>query len=141
VDSYLNKVLNEFQRIILFSQFLTIFVGIMINWVESVDRLLEIEESPSKRQERDIIPVVIVTVNLVVIGIYPIYRVIAVASGFKGDVLYSSLGDLMSMGGRRQEIHSQAKFQGHSTTNKLMENARQVGWSPEPISQLSPWSS
>jgi hypothetical protein len=136
VDPYLNKGLNEFQRLILFSQFLTIFGGIMFKLVESVDKLLEIEETPSKRQERDIIAALIVAVNVVAIGIYPIYRMIAVASGFKGGVLYSSLRDEVqnAMGGRRQEIHSKAKFQGHSTTNKLLEMARQLGCPPEPIS-------
>jgi hypothetical protein len=136
VDPYLNKGLNEFQRFILFSQFLTIFGGIMFNWVESVDKLLEIEETPSKRQERDIIAALIVAVNVVAIGIYPIYRMIAVTSGFKGGVLYSSLRDEVqnAMGGQRQEIHSKAKFQGHSTTSKLLEKARQLGCPPEPIS-------
>jgi hypothetical protein len=76
VGPYLNKGLNEFQRIILFSQFLTIFGGIMFQLVESVDKLLEIEESPSKRQERNIVAALIVAVNVVAIGIYPIYRMI-----------------------------------------------------------------
>ena len=80
----------------------------MFNWVESVDKLLEIEETRSKRQERDIIAALIVAINVVAIGIYPIYRMIAVASGFKGGVLlsqlYFSLRDKVQklMGGRRK---------------------------------------
>ncbi len=136
VDPYLNKGLNEFQRLILFSQYLTIFGGIMFNWVESVDKLLEMEKTPSKRQERDIIAALIVAVNLVAIGIYPIYRMIMVSTGFKGGVLYFFLRDKVqnAMGGRVKETHSKAQFQGHSTTNKLLEKARQLGCPPEPIS-------
>jgi hypothetical protein len=129
VDPYLNKGLNEFQRLILFSQFLTIFGGVMFNWVESVDKLLEMEETPSKRRERDIIAALIVVINLVAIGIYPIYRMIAVSTGFKGGVLYFSLRDKVqnAMGGRVKDSNSKVKFQGNSTTNKLLENARQLG--------------
>ncbi len=129
MDPYLNKGLNEFQRLILFSQFLTIFGGIMFNWVESVDKLLEIEETRSKRRERDIIAALIVAINLVAIGIYPIYRMIAVSSGFKGSVLYFSLRDEVqnAMGGRVKESHSKFKRQGHSTTDKLLEEIRQLG--------------
>jgi hypothetical protein len=136
VDPYLNKGLNEFQRLILFSKFLTIFDVIMFNWVQNVDKLLEIEETSFKRQERDIIAGLIVTVNLVAIGIYPIYRMIAVSSGFKGGALYFSLRDEVqnAMAGRRQEIHSKTNFQGNSTTNKLLEMTRHLGCPPEPIS-------
>ncbi len=100
----------------------------MFNWVESVDKLLEMEETPSKRRERDIIAALIVTVNLVAIGIYPIYRMIAVSTGFKGGVLYFSLRDKVqnAMGGRVKECHSKVKFQGKCTSNKLLENARQL---------------
>ncbi len=63
----------------------------MFQLVESVDKLLEIEESPSKRQERNIVAALIVAVNVVAIGIYPIYRMIAVVIGFKGGVLLSRL--------------------------------------------------
>jgi hypothetical protein len=129
VNPYLDKGLNEFQRLILFSQFLTIFGGIMFKLVESVDKLLESEETPSKRQERDIIAALIVAVNLIAIGIYPIYRMIAVASGFKGGVflsqLYFSLTDTVQilMGGRVKESHSNVKFQGKS--KNLLNEARQ----------------
>ena len=134
MDPYLNKGLNEFQRLILFSQFLTIFGGIMFQLVESVDKLLESEETPSKRQERDIIAALIVAVNLVVIGIYPIYRMIAVTTGFKGGVLYFSLRDKVqnAMGGRVKESHSNVKFQEKS--KNLSKEARQLGCPPEPIS-------
>ena len=80
----------------------------MFKLVESVDKLLEIEETSSKRQERDIIAALIVAINVVAIGIYPIYRMVAVASGFKGGVLlsqlYFSLRDKVQklMGGRRK---------------------------------------
>ncbi len=63
----------------------------MFKLVESVDKLLEIEESPSKLQERNIVAALIVAVNVVAIGMYPIYRMIVVASGFKGGVLLSQL--------------------------------------------------
>ena len=131
MDPYLNKGLNEFQRIILFSQFLSIFGGIMFNWVENVDKLLEIKETPSKFQENDIITGLIVVINVVAIGIYPIYRMIAVTSGFKGDVLLShlcfSLRDTVQilMGGRVQDSHSNVKFQGKS--NHLLQKAYHFG--------------
>ncbi len=101
----------------------------MFKFVESVDKLLEIEETPSKRKERDIIAALIVAINLISIGIYPIYRMIAVSSGFKGDVLYFSLRDKVqnAMGGRVKESQSKFKCQGHSTTNKLLEEVRQLG--------------
>ena len=129
MDPYLNKGLNEFQRLILFSQFLTIFGGIMFNLVESVDKLLEIEETSSKRQERDIIAALIVAINVVAIGIYPIYRMVAVASGFKGGVflsqLYFSLRDKVQKlrGGRVQR-----------KSKNLLDKALKLGCPPEPIS-------
>jgi hypothetical protein len=133
VNPYLDKGLNEFQRLILFSQFLTIFGGIMFKLVESVDKLLESEETPSKRQERDIIAALIVAVNLVAIGIYPIYRMIAVASGFKGGVLlsqsYFSLRDTVQilMGGRAKENRSNVKFQEKSLSGASVHFNKDVG--------------
>jgi hypothetical protein len=141
VDPYLNKGLNEFQRLILFSQFLTIFGGIMLQLVESVDKLLEIEESPSKRQERNIVAALIVAVNVVAIGIYPIYRMITVTIGFKGGVLlsrlYFSLRDTVQnlrgtvqnlVGGK--ESRSQAKVQGKSKNLIEAIEARKLGYPP-----------
>ena len=100
----------------------------MFKLVESVDKLLEIEETPSKRQERDIIAALIVAINLVAIGIYPIYRMIAVASGFKVDMLYFFLKDTVQnlMGGPVKGSHSNLKFQRKSRNP--------LGKPPEPIS-------
>jgi hypothetical protein len=134
VNPYLDKGLNEFQRLILFSQFFTIFGGIMYHMVSLSDKLLEIEETPSKRRERDIIAVLIVAINLVSIGIYPIYRMIAVASGFKGDVLYFSLRDTVQnlTGGRVKESHSNVQI--FTKSKNLLKEAHQLGCPPEPIS-------
>ncbi len=114
----------------------------MFQLVESVDKLLEIEESPSKHQERNIVAALIVAVNVVAIGIYPIYRMIAMVSGFKGGVflsrLYFSLRDTVQnlrdtvqnlMGGKESRSH--VKFQGKS---KNLLEASKLGCPPEPIS-------
>jgi hypothetical protein len=129
VDPYLNKGLNEFQRLILFSQFLTIFGGIMFKMVESVDKLLEIEETPYKRQERDIVSALIVVMNLVAILVYPLYRIIAVISGFKGSGIFFFLKDKVqtAMGDQGKENHSKADFQGQDLTHDFLAEARQLG--------------
>ncbi len=111
----------------------------MFQLVESVDKLLEIEESPSKRQERNIVAALIVAVNVVAIGIYPIYRMITVAIGFKGGVLlsrlYFSLRDTVQnlrdtvqnlVGGKER----QAKVEGKSKNLIEALEARKLGYPP-----------
>ena len=132
VDPYLNKGLNEFQRLILFSQFFTIFGGIMYHMVSCVDRMLEVEETPYKRQERDIVAALIVIINLVAIGAYPVYRIVAVTSGFKGSVLIFSLKDKVSnlwprgKGGQGNKVEFQGNLADHSSTFQLLAAARQL---------------
>ncbi len=102
----------------------------MFKMVESVDKLLEIQETSVKRQERDIIAGLIVAVNLIAICIYPIYRIFAVVSGFKGGALLSQL--YFSLRDRLTESHGNVKFQGKS--KNLLKEARRLGCPPEPIS-------
>jgi len=129
VEPYLNKGLNEFQRLILFSQFFTIFGGIMYHMVSCVDKMLEIEETPYKRQERDIVAALIVIINLVAIGAYPVYRIVAVTSGFKGSVLIFSLKDKVSnlwtrgKGGQGNKVEFQGPLADDSSTSQLLAEA------------------
>ncbi len=136
VDPYLNKGLNEFQRLILFSQFFTIFGGIMYHMVSLSDKLLEIEETPYKRKERDIVAVLIVIINLVAIGVYPVYRIVAVMSGFKGSVFIFSLKDKVSnlccwwccfraTGGQGNQVEFEHLADDSSTSN-LFNEAHQL---------------
>jgi hypothetical protein len=132
VDPYLNKGLNEFQRLILFSQFFTIFGGIMYHMVSCVDKMLEIEETLYKGQERDIVAALIIIINLVAIGVYPVYRIVAVTSGFKGSVLIFSLKDKVSNLWTRGkgDQGNKVEFQGHladdSSTSQLFAEVRQL---------------
>jgi hypothetical protein len=124
--------LNEFQRLILFSQFFTIFGGIMYHMVSCVDKMLDIEETAYKRQERDIVAALIVIINLVAIGVYPIYRIVAVTSGFKGSVLIYSLKDQVSnlwtraKGGQENKVEFQGHFADDSSTSQLLAEVRQL---------------
>jgi hypothetical protein len=137
VDPYLNKGLNAFQRLILFSQFLTIFGGIMFNWVESVDKLLEMEGTSSNSLERKIVTYLIVVINVAAIGIYPIWRMIKFASGFKGDLSsqFFCLRDYFKNCMRVKESHSNVKI--FRKSEKLIEEAR-LRCPPEPISHSNP---
>jgi hypothetical protein len=132
VDPYLNKGLNDFQRLILFSQFFTIFGGIMYHMISCVDKMLEIEETPNKRQERDIVAALIVIINLVAIGVYPVYRIVAVTSGFNGSVLIFSLKDNVSnlwnraKGGQGNKVEFQGHLADDSSTSQLLAEARQL---------------
>jgi hypothetical protein len=130
LDPYLNKGLNEFQRLILFSQFLTIFGGIMFNWVESVDKLLEMEENPSKLRDRNIMAILIVGINVVAIGIYPIWRMFKVSRGFKGDVFSLSNNIVQKWIGVKGS-HSNVKI--FRKSKNLLEKALQLRCPPEPI--------
>jgi hypothetical protein len=157
VEPYLNKGLNEFQRLILFSQFFTIFGGIMYHMVSCVDKMLEIEETPYKRQERDIVATLIVIINLVAIGVYPVYRIVAVTSGFKGSVLIFSLKDKVSnlwtrgKGGQGNKVEFQGHLADDSRTSQLLAEAEALQLTatngrlptssrigPPPMSQATP---
>ena len=121
-----------FQRLILFSQFFTIFGGIMYHMVSCVDKMLEIEETPYKRQERDIVAALIVIINLVAIGAYPVYRIVAVTSGFKGSVLIFSLKDKVSnlwirgKGDQGNKVEFQGPLADDSSTSQLLAEVRQL---------------
>ncbi len=104
----------------------------MYHMVSCVDKMLEIEETPYKRQERNIVAALIVIINLVAIGVYPVYRIVAVTSGFKGSVLIFSMIDKVSNLGTRGKggQENKVEFQGHmaddSSTSQLLAEARQL---------------
>ena len=119
----------------------------MYHMISCVDKMLEIEETPSKRQERDIVAALIVIINLVAIGVYPVYRIVAVTSGFKGSVLIFSLKDKVSnLWTRGKEGQgNQVEFQGHSpddsSTSQLLAKVRQLkatNGGPPPMHQATP---
>jgi hypothetical protein len=94
--------------------------------------MLEIEETPYKRQERDIVAALIVIINLVAIGVYPVYRIVAVTSGFKGTVLIFSLKDKVSnlwnraKGGQGNKVEFQGHLADDSSTSQLLAEVRQL---------------
>jgi hypothetical protein len=69
----------------------------------TVDPYLNKGLNEFKLRVRNIMAALIVLINVVAICIYTIYRMIAVASDFKGDVLYFSLRDAVQnlMGEKR----------------------------------------
>jgi hypothetical protein len=82
VDPYLNRGLNVFQRLALFSQFFTVFGGIMFQYLKTLDKVLEKAETPDDRNQRNIIAYLIFILNLFAIAVYPIYQLFTQISGF-----------------------------------------------------------
>ena len=90
VDPYLNRGLNEFQRLILLSQFFTIFSGIMYIMMDCLETyVVEDGDSPESKRDRDIVAVIIIFVNGVAAVLFPVYRVFVVLSNSKAT--FSSL--------------------------------------------------
>ena len=106
----------------------------MFKFVESVDKLLEIEETPSKSLERDIIAGLIVVINVVAIGIYPIYRMVVVAFGHKAGVFLSQLH--FSLRDRVQNLRGFSLYHDdiQRESEILLKEARKLEYPPELIS-------
>jgi Ca2+-binding EF-hand superfamily protein len=86
VDPYLNRGLNEFQRLILLSQFFTIFSGIMYILMDCLNDYILVEpDTPdsARHRDRNIIAYIIIVVNFVAAVLFPACRVIAVLSNSK----------------------------------------------------------
>jgi len=83
VNPYLNKGLNEFQRIILISQFFTIFGGMMFIMIGCLDKMLEYDENAASRTDRDIVAVLILGINALAAFLFPVYRAYLAVSNSK----------------------------------------------------------
>jgi hypothetical protein len=70
VDPYLNRGLNEFQRLALLSQFFTVFGGIMFQYLKILDKVLD---QKATSDEANVIAYLIFILNLIAIAGYPIY--------------------------------------------------------------------
>jgi len=71
-----------FQRLALFSQFFTVFGGIMFQYLKTLDKVLDKEETADDRNQRNIIAYLIFILNLFAIAVYPIYQLFSQISGF-----------------------------------------------------------
>jgi len=83
VSPYLNKGLNEFQRLILISQFFTIFGGLMFIMMGCMDDMLEREDNAASRLERDIVALFILAINAFAAFLFPVYRAVLFVSNSK----------------------------------------------------------
>jgi len=81
VDPFLNKHLNEFQRLVLVSQWLTIFGGIMFLLKDYMNSVLEVNVTTQMQQERDFVAAILIFVNIFAAFLYPIYRIILAIFG------------------------------------------------------------
>jgi len=76
VHPYLNSGLNEFQRLALVTQFLTIFGGIIYLMTECLDQLHEVQPDPRNQVASELLAIFILVINWVTAVLYPLYRLI-----------------------------------------------------------------
>jgi len=101
VDPFLNKHLNEFQRLVLISQWLTIFGGIMFLLKDYMNNVLEVNITTQMQQERDFVAAILIFVNIFAAFLYPIYRIILAIFGMSDAHSFQVLMD----GLRRLRTH------------------------------------
>ena len=83
VHPYLNKGLNDFQRLALITQFLTIFGCIIFLMVGCLRDLHEVEPNEEETTVRNLLGIFILVINWVAAILYPAYRIFLFLSGFK----------------------------------------------------------
>ena len=81
VDPYLNTGLNEFQRLALVTQFLTIFGGLIYLLVSVIEELYETKPIQSARDASRLLELVLFILNVLVILLYPFWTLLKYVSG------------------------------------------------------------
>ena len=76
VHPYLNQGLNNFQRLALVVQFLTIFGAILFLMIENMDSKIEEDARESDVVARNMVGYMIWAINWFVVVIYPFYRTV-----------------------------------------------------------------
>ena len=82
VNPYLNKGLNDFQRLALVSQFFTIFGCIIYLLLDCLQhRKLQDEPSQIEQTNKDLLAAFVFGLNIMVVAVYPLYRIWLVLQG------------------------------------------------------------
>ena len=98
VHPYLNKGLNEFQRLALVTQFLTIFGGIIYLMTQCLDELHDVQPNAGDQAASELLAVFILVINWVTALLYPLYRTIIAITAACGlpSILQASVSGLSS---------------------------------------------
>ena len=80
---YLNQDLNEFQRLTLITQFITVFGCIIYDYVGTLDRLHEIEPTQEDRDGSRLLELAIIFMNCLVIILWPAWITVKYLLGTK----------------------------------------------------------
>ena len=97
VDPYLNTGLNEFQRLALVTQFLTIFGGLIYLLVSVIEELFETKPSQRARDASRLLELVLFSLNVLVIILYPFWTLVKYVSGSRVSLRTKVLDGFMTV--------------------------------------------